>query len=107
MTEPQKKALCATYILHKEVRHSGFSRYQIGSVARGSPQGYPLMTMYALWREGLVEPVDDHAAHLVETKQCSCGCDRWRITSKGIELVSGWNIRMPFQSARDTWWAGF
>jgi len=48
--------------------------------------------MIALEAEGLVTPEVAEAIELVVSKRCTCACDRWRITPKGIALVQSWNV---------------
>lgn len=103
-TAPQKRALAALYLLVREWPPKGndhwtpepermyFSRWEIGSKARGSCQGFPLKTMLALETDGYVEPESWEAVKLYQTGRCRCGCDRWTITEKGMQFCGALNI---------------
>lgn len=96
LTRAQIKALAAIYILSK--RHHGcsaHSRGEVGRVARGDYNSYPLATMKALWRAGLVKPLVPEAVELVGSGECRCGCDRWVITAEGNLRAEELNIKTP------------
>lgn len=114
MTDPQKRALAALYLLTIEPPPEGnqyhtpvcerlyFSRWEIGSKARHTCQGYPLKTMTALEVDGYVEPQSAEAVRLYSEGICRCGCDRWAITPKGILFCEGLNIvKMPNEFGRN------
>lgn len=103
MTQAQRKALAALYTLQGTLalgrarapwrnQRGWYARYDIGSVARGDCQGYPVKTMRALQRMGLVEPDHEILVEAVESGQCRCGCDRWRLTDEGVRAGSEMNI---------------
>lgn len=104
MTDPQKKALAALYLLVTGPPPEGneywqptperlyFTRWEIGAKAKHNCSSYPLKTMAALELDGYVEPESAEAVRLVREQICRCGCDRWTITEKGVRFCRELNI---------------
>jgi hypothetical protein len=70
--------------------HPYYERRHIARVAGGG--SYPVATMLALWRAGLVVPESEDALRLVLEKVCTCGCDRWTTTEAGAAHGRGLNV---------------
>lgn len=92
LTRAQKQALVSLVLLSRQSRVAGFKRWDIGQFAKNDCSSYPMGTMRALQRRGFAEPVSDEAVSLVESGQCRCGCDLWRPTKLGDEVVSSMKV---------------
>lgn len=90
----QKKALVALQLLYQRYPDCFHSRLTIRYCATGMWSGYPLKTLWILYKEGLAEPQCAQVLKAVRTKICTCGSDRWRITRPGSELALSYRVHL-------------
>lgn len=58
-------------------------RRDIARVLSQGRSGIQVRTMLAMQDAGLVKPESELVVQLVRERVCTCGCDRWLLTSKG------------------------
>lgn len=94
LTSHQKKVLVALAVMEQStgMKVTLQSRWQIGSRVYGHAQGIAPSTMISLQRRSLVENDDENAVEYVVQGRCKCGCDRWRLTDAGREMVKTFKV---------------
>lgn len=89
----QTKALAGLRLLHNKSRRDVyFNRVTIGAMAKHSFQSFKVATMRRLQKHGLVETLSDERVSMVESGECRCGCDQWRLTEAGFARTDQMNI---------------
>lgn len=94
LTRYVKQAIGSLWLLSVESKRAGYKRIEM-AWRIGQDSGFTVRAMRTLQARGLVEPVCDVSVELVETGQCQCGCDLWRITEKGRQYAASLPLVFP------------
>lgn len=104
LTDFEKRILVAIRLLQPHSKQGIMRVWLHRLMTAGSwTRGIPFKAMRRLQEKGMIIPDSEEIAAAVERKDCTCHCERWRLTPEGGEVASsvGIHISKEAQQAID------